>query len=152
MSHLFPDPLNSPLTLQGVLSDLAAVLSEQLQARSLMAQTVCLVGETIMGHPIEHKMALQPPLWGEESVRAALLDLMSSGRFPAPLAHLSVILTDLVLAQVEQLPLFTPIVVTPPMMPPILRTRYARHTYQAQLIAPKHPLPEQRFVWHAAAV
>jgi hypothetical protein len=103
-----------------------------------------------MGDRIEHQLAVRPPLWGEESL--PLLDLMNSGRFPAPLARLSVILTDLVPAQVEQLPLFTPIVVTPPMMPPILLTRYAGHIHQAQLIAPEHPLPEQRFVWHAAAV
>lgn len=152
MSRLLLDPLDNLLSLSAVFSDLAGALSEQLQARSLMAQTMRLIGETTAGDPIEYELALPQPLWGEGPLRAALLDLIDSGRFPAPLARLSVILTDLVPVQVERLSLFTHAAAVRPTMPTSLRTRYTRHTYQARLIAPDHPLPEHRFVWCAAAV
>lgn len=152
VNRLFPDPLDNLLSLQAVVSDMTGALAAQLYARNQMTPLVRVRWETTEGEKGERELALRQPVWDETRLRQTVLELLAPSRLSSPLARLSITLADLVTAQVEQLALFSPAVATRPVSPLVLLTRYARHTLQAQLVAPDHPLPEQRFVWYAPAL
>ncbi|MBK9053982.1 MAG: hypothetical protein IPL78_24625 [Chloroflexi bacterium] len=95
---------------------------------------------------------MRQPVGDETHLRQTVLELLAPGQLSAPLARLTVGLTQLVPAQVEQLTLFAPVATTRPVSPLVLLTRYAQHTLQAQLVAPDHPLPGQRFVWYTPSL
>ncbi|MBK9053440.1 MAG: hypothetical protein IPL78_21825 [Chloroflexi bacterium] len=152
VNRLFPDSLDNLLSLRAVVADMTGVLAAQLRAKSQMAQLVRVRWETVEGEQKEKEWALRQPVGDETHLRQTVLELLAPGQLSAPLARLTVVLTQLVAAQVEQLTLFTPVAATRPVSPLVLLTRYAQHTLQAQLVAPDHPLPEQRFVWYTPSL
>ena len=147
INRLFPDPLDNLLSLRAVLAQIAGMLGQQLHTTVQMTRMVRVLWETSEGEQKEQKLALRQPVWDEAHLRQTLQDLLVPDQVSAPLARLNVTLAELVPAQVEQLTLFPTAAAIRPVSPLVLHTRYARHTVQAQLVAPDHPLPERRFVW-----
>jgi DNA polymerase-4 len=152
VNRLFPDSLDNLLSLRAVVADMTGVLAAQLRAKSQMAQLIRVRWETVEGGQKEKEWALRQPVGDETHLRQTVLELLAPSQLPAPLARLTVELTQLVPAQVEQLTLFAPVAATRPVSPLVLLTRYAQHTLQAQLVAPDHPLPGQRFVWYTPSL
>lgn len=147
MHRYFSDPVANRLSLEAVLADLARELAGQLYQRGLMAQTVTLSGQTETGETMAQTLTLRRPVREARGVQVALNDLFRAIRWPAPLTHLAIVLTDLTPAQAEQLSLFPVAAASRPIPPQVLLSRYARYTVRGQLVAPTHPLLERRFVW-----
>lgn len=148
VKRLFLDPLDNLLSLQAVLSHMAGSLAQHLHAGIQMTQRVRVLWETTTGEQKEQELALRQPVWDETHLRQTIQELLAPSQLLAPLARLNITLADLVPAQVEQLTLFPSPPTLRPASPLVLHTRYAQHTYQAQMVAPHHPLPERRFVWY----
>jgi nucleotidyltransferase/DNA polymerase involved in DNA repair len=151
LNRLFPEPLDNLLDLQAVVAQMAAALSAQLQTRCQMVHQLRLSAETVAGDVIARDLTLRQPTWDEKQLCGAFLHRLAPAHLTAPIARLGFTLAQLAPARSEQLTLFEN--TRPrPVTPFVLRARYAPHTFQAQLVAPHHPLPEQRFVWYAPSL
>lgn len=153
VAYQFDDPLISLESLFYLLNQAAQELAARLQASTLQARKLTLAWETETGLQQSEEQTFRQPTAAADHLTDTLNQLVSHETFETGITSLTISLTDLTPAVLQQLTLFSPSADSEKGHE-VVRNVAAKHPvsrfYRAALAENGHPLPERRFHLYAA--
>lgn len=153
VAYQFDDPLTSLEPLFHLLDQTAQELAARLQASTLQARKLTLAWETETGLQQSEEQTFRQPTAAADHLADTLNQLVSQETFETGITSLTISLTDLTPAVLQQLTLFSSPADSKKGYE-IVRNVAAKHPvsrfYRAALAENGHPLPERRFHLYAA--
>lgn len=149
--YRFPSAVVDRRALEMVVDRAASTLANKLQAAGLSGQIIHLTWE-LERDTLEQSLTLRTPASSDETVAAALRELLHQANLCSGVESLTVTMTNLTAAVAQQLTLFT----SPAHRRSIhlLDSAIAKHgrcLYRPVLLDGRDPLPERRFRWQEMA-